>query len=283
MLRHIPTEIEGGHYMAREDAPYLTIADELRRRIQAEVYRPGTYLPHRTELAREFKTSRTTIDRAVGVLEAEGLAWGVPRRGTVVRYGMTRPRRPRGNIVKRNTATDSPGYSFPAASGTEVWHHHITPTATDEKLDDPRLAKMLGVPEGSSILRRHRVTGPVTEPPFEICDSWIHPDAVKDAPEVAKQDPGPGGWLARLEKAGHWPISWIEFHRGRLPTAAEAAELQIPLSVPVLEIVRVGRSGRTGKPIEVTMYVIPSDRVETVQVLDRDDSAKEPWPADSEM
>ena len=263
--------------MAREDAPYLTIAEELRRRIKAGTYPPGEYLPYRTELAAEFKASRTTIDRAVGVLEAEGLVWGVPRRGTVVRYGMTRPRRPRGNIVKRNTATDSLGYSFPAASGTEVWHHHITPVASEETLDDPRLARMLGVAEGSPVLRRHRVTGPVTEPPFEICDSWIHPDAVKVAPEAAKQDPGPGGWLARLEQAGHWPISWMEFHRGRLPTAAEAAELHIPLSVPVLEIVRVGRSGKTGKPVEVTVYVIPSDRVETVQVLERDESASGPW------
>ena len=94
--------------------------------------------------------SRETIDRAVGVLEAEGLAWAVPRRGTVVRYGATRARRPRGNIVKRNTGTDSPGYSFPSASGTEVWHHHIKPTAVVEPLNDPRLARMLGVPEGTA-------------------------------------------------------------------------------------------------------------------------------------
>jgi DNA-binding GntR family transcriptional regulator len=53
----------------------------------------------------------------------------------------------------------------------------------------------------------------------------------------------------------------MEFHRARLPAKEEAAELQIPFSVPVLEIVRVGRSGKTDKPVEVTMYVIPSDRV----------------------
>jgi GntR family transcriptional regulator len=69
----------------------------------------------------------------------------------------------------------------------------------------------------------------------------------------------------------------MEFHRARLPTRGEAEELQIPLSVPVLEIVRVGRSGKTGKPVEVTMYVIPSDRVETVQPLERDESAQPPW------
>jgi GntR family transcriptional regulator len=264
--------------LAREDAPYLTIAADLERRIKDGEWPAGEKLPRRVDLANEYKVSRTTIDNAVGVLEAKGLAWAVPHAGTVVRYGMTRARRPRGNIVKRNTGADSPGYSFPAAASTEVWHHHITPTATEEKLTDPRLARLLGVPEGSLVMRRHRVTGPVTEPPFQINDSWIHPEIAKDVPEVANQEPGPGGWLYHIERAGHWPLSWMEFHRARLPTVDEAAELQIPLSVPVLEIVRVGRSGKTSKPVEVTAYIIPSDRVETIQVLERDESAQDPWP-----
>ena len=138
-------------------------------------------------------------------MEAEGLVWAVPRRGTIVRHGMSRPRRLRGNLVKRNLATDSPGYSFPSASGQEVWKHHITPVARHEKLTDPRLARMLGVPEGTEVMRRLRVTGPQTEPPFQINDSWIHPRGVADAPEVAGQEPGPGGWLYRLEAAGHGP------------------------------------------------------------------------------
>ena len=109
-------------------------------------YPRGQNLPRRVDLAREFDASRTLIDRAVGELETDGLVWAVPHKGTVVRYGVTRQRRPRGNMVKRNTATDAPGgYSFPSASGTEVWHHHITPTAEEVPLDDPRLAKMLGV------------------------------------------------------------------------------------------------------------------------------------------
>ncbi len=265
--------------MAREDAPYLTIAADLEQRIMGGEWPAGEKLPRRVDLAKHYKVSRATIDSAVGVLEAKGLAWAVPHVGTVVRYGMTRARRPRGNIVKRNTGAESPGYSFPAAASTEVWHHHVTPTATEQKLTDARLARLLGVPEGSMAVRRHRVTGPVTEPPFQISDTWIHPDIARDVPEVTKQQPGPiSEWLYYIERAGHWPLSWMEFHRARLPTTDEAAELQIPLSVPVLEIVRVGRSGKTSKPVEVTMYVIPSDRVETVQVLERDESAQAPWP-----
>lgn len=101
------------------------------------------------------------------------------------------------------------------------------------------MARLLGVPEGTMVPRRHRVTGPVTEPPFQISDSWIHPGVAKEVPEVRQQD---------------------------------------PVSMWVLEIVRMGRSGTTLKPVEVTAYVIPADRIETVQVLERDEAAKDPWP-----
>src|SRR5437764_699548 len=144
-----------------------------------------------SDLARGYGVNRDTLARAIAILEAEGLVWAVPRRGTVVRHGMVRPRRQRGDLVKRNVATGSPGYSFPSASGQEVWKHRIPPRAQVEKLEDPRLARMLGVPAGSEVMRRFRITGPETEPPFQINDSWIHPRGVADAPEVADQEPGP--------------------------------------------------------------------------------------------
>jgi DNA-binding GntR family transcriptional regulator len=282
MCRHNQwNRIDEGTSVAREDSPYLAIAADLERRIKAGEWPPGEKLPHRVDLAKEYKASRATIDNAVGVLEGKGLAWAVPRRGTIVRYGMARQRRPRGNLVKRNRQGEAPGYSFPSASGTEVWIHHVRPSAGTEPLTDPRLARILNVAEGTPAFHRHRVTGPVTEPPFQISDSWVHPDIAREVPEVAIQQTGPvSTWLYHIEKAGHWPLRWVETHRARLPTAEEAAELQIPLSVPVLEIVRVGRSGSTDKPVEVTVYVIPSDRVETVQVLERDEAAKDPWPED---
>ena len=269
--------------MAREDSPYLTIAADLERRIKAGEWPAGEKLPHRVDLVKDYEVSRTTIDNAVGVLEAKGLVWALPRRGTIIRYGMTRQRRPRGNIVKRNVAGEERGYSFPSASSTEVWRHHVPPTSGEDPLNDPRLARFLGVPEGTVCYHRHRVTGPETEPPYQVSDSWIHPDVAAAVPEVSTTRPGPvSSWIFHVEtKGGHWPIHWVEYHRARLPAAEEASELEIPLSVPVLEIVRVGRSGRTSKAVEVTQTVIPSDRVETVQVLERDDAAQAPWPDDA--
>ncbi|MBX6386546.1 MAG: GntR family transcriptional regulator [Microbispora sp.] len=259
---------------------YLDIAAQIRARIEAGEWKPGARLPRLNDLAKQYEANRDTIARAIGVLESEGYVWAVQGRGIIVRHGMMRLRRPRGNLVKRNVSTDGPGYSFPSASGQENWPHHIPPVASEEPLTDPRIAKLLGVPVGTTCMRRFRVTGPKSEPPFQISISWIHPRGVEAAPEVGSQANAPGSWLYRLEKAGHWPISWMEIHRARMPTKDEAALLEIPTSLPVLEIVRVGTSGGDGQPIEVTEYIVASDRVETVHVLHRDESAQEPWPDD---
>ncbi len=256
---------------------YLDIAAKIRERIEAGEWAPGARLPRLDDFAAEYGANRDTIARAIRALESEGWVWAVQGRGITVRYGTIRPRRPRGNLVKRNAT--APGYSFPSATSREVWKHHIPPTAGPEPLTDPRIAKLLGAPVGSLVMRRFRVTGPESEPPFQINISWIHP-RVADVPGVSSQAPGPGDWLYRLEKAGHWPISWMEIHRARMPTTKEARLLEIATSLPVLEIVRVGTSGSDGQPVEVTEYIVASDRVETMHVLHRDESAQEPWPDD---
>jgi DNA-binding GntR family transcriptional regulator len=269
-----------GHLVPAKNSRYPEIAALLRARILAGEWEPGSTLPTLDKLAAEFDADKNTVSRAISeVLEPEGLVWAVPKRGTIVRHGQARPHRMRGNLVKRNVATEGSGYSFPSASGQEVWKHHILATAKPERLEDPRIARLLKVPVGSEILLRHRVTGPEDEPPFQINNSWIHP-RVADIPGVAGKAPGPGDWLYRIEKAGHGPLSWMEYHRARMPSKEEAAELQIPVTIPVLEVVRVGRSALDGDPVEVTEYVIPSDRVETVHELHRDESAQWPWPED---
>ena len=44
------------------------------------------------------------------------------------------------------------------------------------------------------------------------------------------------------------------------------------------EVFGAGTSGKDERPLEVTVYVIPSDRVEQVVVLERAEGAAEPWP-----
>lgn len=244
---------------------------------------PGSTLPTLDELAIQYGADTNTISRAISeVLEPEGLVWAVPKRGTIVRHGMSRRRRMRGSPVMNDIASSSPRYSLTSVPGREAWQHHIQLTASRKTLDDPRLARLLNIPVGSETLRSHTVTGPEAEPPFQASDSWVHP-RVADIPGLAAQGPRPDSWRHEIENAGHGPLSWTEYHRSRLPTRSEAAELQIPASLPVMEIVRVGCSALDGQPVEVAQAVIPGDRVEMVHELPRDSPTPWPWPEDQGM
>ena len=60
------------------------IAAEIKRRIAAGVYARGAFMPTERQLAEEFRTSRTTVSRALGELESLGMIEQTPGRGTRV-------------------------------------------------------------------------------------------------------------------------------------------------------------------------------------------------------
>ena len=255
-------------------AKYRDIAADLRRRIEGGEWLPGSTLPGYASLVQEYGVGRGVISKALEVLQSDGLISVVKRKGIVVRERGAR-HRVRGTLVTRSAR----GYVMPAAtSPDEPWQVHGTPTRATVPIP-PRPAELLGVAPETPTLRRRRVTSPEGQPPFQLVDSWIHPTGVADAPRVADRDTGPGGYLDRLEEAGHGPLSWVEYMRVRMPTPEEARQVQMPATMPVLEVARVGTSARTGAPIEVTMCVIPADRVEVVSELRRARSAQ--WPRDT--
>lgn len=252
---------------------YIDIAGQLRRRIQAGEWLPGTTLPGYAGLAEEYGVGRGVISEALEILEGEGLISVVKRRGITVRERGGRRRLMLGNQVTRDPAR---GYVMPAAAGPhEPWQAHGQPRREVIPIDT-RAAELLDVVAGSPTLRRRRVTSPTGEPPFQLVDTWIHPQGVEDAPQVGERDTGHGGYLDRLEEAGHGPISWREHIRVRMPTPEEARAIDMPTAMPIMERARVGTSARTGAPIEVTMALIPADRIEIVTDLVRAESAQ--WP-----
>ncbi len=258
------------------DARPLTvrIADDIRARIESGAYSAGMQLPTLDDLAVEYGCSLAAVRAALDLLRQQGLVITRQGRGSFVRdVTAARRRITRGRAVTRDPRR---GYVFPAAARPdEPWAAHGQPRAATVPVP-AAVAEVLGVPPNAEVLRRRRVTSPVGEPPFQLVDTWIHPDAVADAPQVAEPDTGPGGYLDRLEEAGHGPLSWTETIRIRTPSREEARLLEIPPSLPVLDLTRVGRSARTARPVEATVCVIPSDRVEIVSELDRDPTAH--WP-----
>ncbi|MET8859249.1 GntR family transcriptional regulator [Streptomyces sp. NPDC004579] len=249
------------------------LANEVRRQIEDGLYPQGAVLPQLKPAAEEAGVSYETMRAAYKALESEGLVRSVKRTGFVVLEAPGRRRVTRGTTITRDPAR---GYVFPAASRPdEPWETHGRPFRALVSAP-PVVADHLGIPAGTKTLRRRRVTSPAGEPPFQLVDTWISPDAVEDAPQTAEPSTGPGGYLDRLEEAGHGPMSWTETIRVRAPEREEAQLLTISPVMPILETTIVGTSARTQRPIEVTVRVIPGDRVELVSELQRARSAR--WP-----
>ncbi|MEU0002383.1 GntR family transcriptional regulator [Streptomyces microflavus] len=255
-------------------ARYEEVAADLRTRIKGGEYDVGGTLPRYEELTATYGVGRGVISAALAILEREGLVRPIKRRGIVVLdWRIERRRIARSQLVTRNTTT---GYVFPAASHPdERWMSHGRPFR--ERLPAPeRVAELMDIEAGTETLRRRRVTSPMGEPPFQVADTWLSEAVIRDAPQIAEASTGPGGYLDRIEEAGHGPISWMEFIRTRMPSREEAQLLEISQEMPVLETAIVGKSAKSGETIEVTIRVIPADRVELVSELRRDKTAS--WP-----
>lgn len=258
--------------MTTKKRPVRQVADDLRVRLLNKDKQPGETITVQ-ELAEHYDVARETARAAANMLASEGLLKPVMRRGFVVQDRVRRRRIRRGQTITRNPHY---GYVFPATHDpSEKWAPIGTPFRSFEA--PPALvSETFDVAADTLVLRRRRVMAPEGEPAFQLVDTWLSPQAVADAPQVAEPSTGPGGYLDRLEEAGHGPISWREIIRVRMPSQEEARLLEIAQALPVFEIAMTGYSGRNDQPIEVTVKVIPSDRVELCTDLIRGESAE--WP-----
>ncbi|MFE3580540.1 GntR family transcriptional regulator [Streptomyces vinaceus] len=256
--------------------PYERIAADLRQRIEAGEWAAGETLPTTDQLVARYGHSRQTVRVAVEVLARDGFVRVIKRRGTIVQDRSIARRR----IARSTTVMRDPerGYVFPAASRPdEPWEAHGQPKRMLAPVPSD-VAERLGVEPGAEVVRRRRVTSPKGEPPFQIADSWIHPDVLAEAPQAGEISTGPGGYLDRIEEAGHGPLEWEETTRVRMPTKEEASLLQVATEMPVWEMTTVGVSARTGRAVEASVRVIPADRAELVSKLQRGPSAQ--WPVE---
>jgi DNA-binding GntR family transcriptional regulator len=67
-------------------APYLQVADDLRKAIVSRELTAGAKLPSVRELAAQYGVANMTVQNGLRLLRDEGLIYGVPGRGSFVRH-----------------------------------------------------------------------------------------------------------------------------------------------------------------------------------------------------
>jgi GntR family transcriptional regulator len=237
-----------------ETHKYREIADDLRRRIQAEEFGDKRRLPGERKLAEHYDASQMTIRQALGVLRDEGLVesrvgsgWFVAEWRPVVR-----------NALKRLSATQW-------GEGRSMWEVDIDDRRMEvvgqtqvELIDAPEdVARALDLEVGARVWKRDRryaVDGEIVM----RATSYI-PDDLAHHTKITESDSGPGGTYARLREAGHGPVNFREQLRCRLASPAEVDDLHLAAGAPVVEQHRSAMRA-DGRVVEVNRMVLDASR-----------------------
>jgi DNA-binding LacI/PurR family transcriptional regulator len=78
--------------------PYLIVESAIRKKIEKGVFKQGEKLPPESELASQFKISRTTLRKSFALLKQAEYIYQIPGRGTFV----TSPDNPKSSIMRTN-------------------------------------------------------------------------------------------------------------------------------------------------------------------------------------
>lgn len=218
---------------------FRQVAADLRSKITAGEFAPGTRLPSERDLVETYGISRPTVRDAVQLLQNEGIVTAEHGRGVFVNP----PHR-----VRRLTRTRRAGEN--TADPTLEAEIHIR-----FDVSDAHAAQYLAILEGVELTVRdqtYRTNGRIEQ----IAVSRLTRDIAKDTPlEVA----GAGDTYTYLEDAGHRVERFAEHVTARMPTPDEASIFQLAGGVPVFVVTRVAYDGE-GEPLEMNDITLPADR-----------------------
>jgi GntR family transcriptional regulator len=239
-------------------ARYLQVAARLRRAILAGEYEPGEALPSESQLGEQYGLNRTTINKAIRQLAAEGLVVVEHGRGSFVRP------KPRvrllisGASYRRHRAAGEPGFDAQAVEQGLAPEQQIREVGTVSA--PAEVARRLDRAEGSPVVVRRRLFL-IDGRPVALCDSY-YPAELAEGTPIAEPGRIKGGAHAVIE-AADGPIRRrvarsVDDIISRMPTPDEITALSLLPGIPVLRVLRTIFDTEDA-PIEVQDSVVTSD------------------------
>jgi DNA-binding GntR family transcriptional regulator len=194
---------------------------ELRRRIEEGEYPPGSMLPSESQLVREFAVGRTTVVRALQMLQHDGWIAREHGRGSFVKG---RPG------VERTSSRPGLAVLDQPETGEGITLVHVGTLAAPA-----HVSAVLGMDAVSSVVMRRwvRERGGM---PSELVTCWF-PPSLGYGTDLDKAAPLPVGARSHLHNVKKLRFDHIaERLMARLPSADEAQYLQIKPSDPVIAV-----------------------------------------------
>jgi GntR family transcriptional regulator len=235
--------------MAYEYTPpkFAQLVDELRRRIEAGEYPPGSLLPSEHQLSRDFGMARPTVVRALRVLRQDG--WietqqgiGSTVRGRPALSGLESARHGQSEL-DRDEAQEA---------GEPIEARTVTPPA--------RIAALLNASPATEMLCRRRLVRQDGEA-SEVVTWWIPLD-LAEGTDLAGAEPIVGGIRSHLARRKQVRIDHVlEQITARHPNSQETKLLGIAKTAAVLALYVTARDA-SGHPLLVLDIAMPGDRHE---------------------
>ncbi|MET8146356.1 GntR family transcriptional regulator [Sphaerisporangium sp. NPDC005288] len=230
---------------------------ELRRQIESGDLAPGAPVPRELQLADQHSLSRTTVRQALAKLQADGLITrGQGRLGRTVRE-----QRPlEWNLVRfeRGERRDD------AATGMDDWAAAVAEQGRTPRqevrvtIEAPPadVCMALELADGEMAVRRARIRY-VDNVPYQLSTSWFPENLARDTVLMQQADVAvPGGILRHI---GSPQVAIRDRIIIRMPSPAEADQLDIPNGTPVGEHQRTGY-GEDGQPVRYMVTVFAGDK-----------------------
>lgn len=222
------------------------IEQSLRGRVTSGELVPGTALPSRRQLAKDYQTSRVTIDSVVAKLTAEGIF--EPSDGN---------RPPVVADISQRTATVRNRVDNHATSGKALGANETTRILSiDTETPCPAdVAPLLGVEPGDEVLCRSRVNL-IDGRPNATGYSYYPPVVAERTPELARPESIPSGSRElAAERMGSEQSDAYNIITSRLATDQEREILEMGGAYNVVTQVARHVVLRNGQTVEVAVKV----------------------------
>ncbi|MFE0472472.1 GntR family transcriptional regulator [Streptomyces sp. NPDC058947] len=236
--------------MSDQIPKYRAIAQKLRSRVTSGELPPGAVLTSRRRLAKDFKTSRVTIDKVVELLTAEGIF--EPSDGN---------RPPVVADVSQRVATVQGRVDGHATNGRALRDNETSKMLSVEKVPCPAdIAALLGVAPGDEVLCRSRLNL-LDDKPDATEYSYYPPEVVEVTPELAQPEsiPGESRELAS-ERMGSRQKYCNKVVTSRLATDRERELLRLGGTINVVTQVARHVVLADGRTVEVAVKVFEGNR-----------------------
>jgi GntR family transcriptional regulator len=219
------------------------IAADLRASIQSGELGPRATLPSERELIETYKTSKSTVGKAIALLQAEGLVVTEFGRGTFVRE---RPKLRRVSAARRHAEHRSSGKPIFDTEAIEQGQRPSRQMLTVGRSPiTPDVAKKLEMQPGEQAVVRKRLQL-LDGMPAVISTSyypiWVAGGTRLESPEALHE-----GSDVLIENLGHHFSHGVEVFNVRMPTHEESQLLHLAPGTPVVVMwdVDYDEQGRT--------------------------------------